>query len=476
VGGGRARACAEEGIHAIRASGSLFNSPGRDSCEWVDISLRFTEGLPRSTVEQMKNSSISCVSIAAVVVSGVFLSSGPASATDWPNWRGPNHDGVSTETDLKMKWPDAGPPLEWQVEGCGKGYSSVAVAAGKIFTIGRKGDAEALIAFSEKDGMELWATGFGTGGDSNGSPTVDGELVYGIGRDGDLVCCEVKTGKKVWSKRFDKDFGGKMMSGWGYSESPLIDGEHLICTPGAKDAMIVALNKKTGEEVWRSAMPDDLGGRGKDGAGYSTVVISNGGGVKQYVQLTGRGLISVDAKDGKFLWSYNAVANDTANIPTPIVEGDYVFASSGYGTGAALLKLSKSDTGVEAKEEYFLDAKTFQNHHGGMLLIDGYIYAGNAHNNGFPVCLKMSNGKIAWGGDERGPGSGSAAITAAGGHLIFRYENGVLGVIEATPKKYNLVCSFKPAYQEGKSWAHPVVANGMLYLREQDKLMCYRLK
>jgi len=266
------------------------------------------------------------------------------------------------------------------------------------------------------------------------------------------------------------------MSGWGYSESPLIDGEHLICTPGAKEAMIVALDKKTGEEVWRSAVPDDLGERGKDGAGYSSVVISNGAGVKQYVQLTGRGLISVAAEDGKFLWSYNAVANATANIPTPIADGDFVFTSSGYGTGAALLKLSKSGQGVKANEEYFLDAKTFQNHHGGMILIDGYIYAGNAHDNGFPVCLKMSDGKIAWGGEERGPGSGSAAITAADGYLIFRYQNGVLGVIEAKPDKYNLVATFKPAYQEDKSWAHPVVANGKLYLREQDKLMCYGLK
>ncbi len=427
-------------------------------------------------VPAMKNSPFSRLSPVVAISVGGLLTSGLALAADWPNWRGPAHNGFSDETGLKMEWPEAGPPLEWQVEGCGKGYSSVAVAGGMIFTIGRKDDAEAIIAFSEKDGMELWSTGFGTGGDSNGSPTVDGDLVYGIGRDGDLVCCEAKTGKKVWSKRFDKDFGGQMMSGWGYSESPLIDGDNLICTPGAKDAMIVALNKKTGQEVWRSAVPDDLGERGKDGAGYSTVVISQGAGVKQYVQLTGRGLVSVDAKDGKFLWSYNAVANDTANIPTPIVQGDYVFTSTGYGTGAALLKLSKSGKGVKAREEYFLDAKTFQNHHGGMLLIDGHIYAGNAHNNGFPICLKMSNGKVAWGGDERGPGSGSAAVTAADGYLVFRYENGVLGVIEATPKKYNLVASFKPAYQEGQSWAHPVIANGKLYLREQDKLMCYGLK
>ncbi|CAN5234585.1 PQQ-like beta-propeller repeat protein [soil metagenome] len=405
-----------------------------------------------------------------------FIAADPLGAADWPNWRGPAHDGRSREVGLNMRWPEAGPPLLWQVEGCGGGYSSVAVADGRIFTIGRRGDAESVIAFSEEDGQELWATGFGTGGESNGTPTVDGDRVYAIGKDGDLVCCEVKTGRKVWSKRFGEDFGGKMMSGWGFSESPLVDGDRLVCTPGAQDAMIVVLDKGTGDEIWRSAAPADLGGRGSDGAGYSTVVVSEGAGVRQYVQLTGRGLVGIRASDGAFLWGYNMVANDTANIPTPIVEGDFVFASSGYGTGTVLLKLSKSGVGVEANEEFFLDSGTLQNHHGGMVLIDGYIYAGHGHNNGFPICVEMATGKVAWGGDERGPGSGSAAVTAADGHLIFRYENGVVALIEATPERYNLVASFTPAYQEGRSWAHPVVANGHLYLREQDKLMCYDLK
>lgn len=399
-----------------------------------------------------------------------------ASAKDWPNWRGPNHDGISEETGLNLDWPKDGPKLLWQIEGCGRGYSSVVVADGKIITLGNKDGGEHLTAFREKDGSELWSTKFGTAGHSNGTPTVDGDLVYAIGKDGDLVCCKVADGEKVWSKRFDKDFGGKMMSGWGFSESPLIDGDNLICTPGAKDAMIVALNKKTGKKVWQAEVPDELGDSGQDGAGYSTAVISEAAGIRQYVQLTGRGLISVRAKDGKFLWSYNRVANGTANIPTPIATGDHIFASSGYGTGSCLLKINrKGSSGAEAEEVYFLDGDTLQNHHGGMIRVGKHIFTGHKHNNGFPICVDMTTGDIEWGGKQRGPGSGSAAITLADGHLIFRYENGVVGLIEATPKEYKLKASFEPAYQEDKSWAHPVVANGRLYLREQDKLMCYDL-
>ena len=265
----------------------------------------------------------------------LLLTPSLVTAKDWPNWRGPDHNGISAEKGLNLDWPKEEPKLLWQVDGCGGGYSSVAVANGKIFTLGNKDGGEHLIAFSENDGKELWSTKFGTAGHSNGTPTVDGDLVYAIGKDGDLVCCKTSDGTKVWSKRFDKDFGGKMMSGWGYSESPLIDGDRLICTPGGKDAMIVALDKKTGNEIWACKV-DDLGEKGKDGAGYSSVVISEGAGVKQYVQLTGRGLIGVRAKDGELLWNYNRVANGTANIPTPIVSGDYVFGSSGYDDGGSV--------------------------------------------------------------------------------------------------------------------------------------------
>jgi len=263
-----------------------------------------------------------------------------------------------------------------------------------------------------------------------------------------------------------------MMSSWGFSESPLIDGDRLLCTPGAKDAMIVALDKKTGKTTWKAQTPADLGSGGTNGAGYSSIVISHGGGVKQYVQIVGRGVISVRAEDGKFLWNYNRVANATANIPTPLVKDDYVFASTGYGAGAALLQLSKSPDGVAAKEIYFLDGGKMQNHHGGMVLVGKYVYCGKRHNSGFPVCLELKTGKFAWQGG-RGPGQGSAAVIEADGNLYFRYQNGVMALIEASPKEYVLKGKFDTATKNGEGWPHPVIVDRQLFLRDQDALLCY---
>lgn len=406
--------------------------------------------------------------VAAFALVGTSLhAAGPA----WPSWRGPNRDGISTETNLLKEWPTDGPQLLWQAKGLGKGYSSVAIDDGRIYTVGSRKGGTSLMALNLKDGTEIWSTEVGSG-NPNCTPTVDGDLVYALGRSGDLLCARTDDGSVVWRKNFGQDFGGKMMSGWGYSESPLVDGDRLICTPGAKDAMLVALNKTTGELIWKSAMPEDVGNKGKDGAAYSSVVISNGAGVKQYVQLVGRGLIGVRADDGKTLWTYNYVANGTANIPTPLVKGDYIFASTGYNTGCALVQLSKSGDGVDAKEVYFVPGKTLQNHHGGMILLGDYVYFGNKHNNGFPVCLELLTGKVVWEGG-RGAGSGSAAIAYADGHLYFRYQDGVMALIEATPDQYNLKGKFKLASVLGKSWPHPVVCDGKLYLRDQDVLMCY---
>ena len=189
----------------------------------------------------------------------------------------------------------------------------------------------------------------------------------------------------------------------------------------------------------------------------------------------GRGVISVSAEDGKFLWGYNRVANGTANIPTPILHEDYVFCSSGYGTGSALLKLVKDgDKGVKAEEQYFLDAKTMQNHHGGMIMIGDYIYCGNQHNQGFPFCLEWKTGKVKW-SPGRGPGKGSAAIVYADGQLYFRYQSGTMALIAASPEGYKENGVFEPPHGGDPSWAHPVVAGGRLYLREQDALYCYNI-
>lgn len=390
----------------------------------------------------------------------------------WSQWRGPNRDGISAETGLLKEWPADGPKLLWNAKNLGGGMGSVSIADGKIFVQGKRKEGQCVVALDDKTQAEVWSAVVSEKGDQpNGAPTVSGGLVFAVSKDGKLLCCSASDGKVVWRKDFAADFGGQMMSGWGYSESPLVDGDTVIVVPGGKDAMLVALNKKTGDVIWKAATPD-MGKRGKDGAGYTGAIISNGGGVKQYITLVGRGLISVRASDGKTLWTYNDVANGTANIPTPLVWDDYVFASSGYGTGAALLKLEKNGDGVAAKEQYFIKAAEFQNHHGGMVRIGDYIYAGKGHNNGFPVCLEWKTGKIVWEQSDR-PGKESAAVIAADGQLYFRWQDGVMGLVDATPAGYKLRGSFKLPVIKGQSWPHPALQDKRLYIRVQDDLLCY---
>ena len=396
----------------------------------------------------------------------------PASSPrgEWPQWRGPNRDALSDETGLLETWDEKGPPLLWEKLGLGKGYSSIAVAGGRIFTLGERQGKTDLIALSVDGGEELWATRVG-GGSPNSTPTVSGDLVYALDRHGKLLCART-SGASVWRKDLRKDFGGRMMSGWGYSESPLVDGERLVCTPGAEDAVLVALDRKTGETLWKAALPDDVGSRGKRGAAYSSIVVSEAQGIRQYVQLIGRGLVSVRADTGEVLWTYNRIANGTANIPTPIVKGNLVFASTGYGAGAALLEVKRRGSGLGADEVYFLESRTLQNHHGGMVLLGDHVYCGHGHGEGFPLSIELKTGKAAW-RPGRGPGKGSAAVVYADGHLYFRYENGVIALIEAQPENYVLKGQFRIASPRGKSWPHPVIAGGRLYLRDQDALLCY---
>ncbi len=401
-------------------------------------------------------------------------------AQDWPQWRGPARNGHSPDKDLDLNWETNPPKLLWIKPGMGQGYAGVSVAGGMIYTTGNKDNSQHVIA-AKGDGEIAWSKGItenapkhGFGG-SRCTPTVDGQRLYVVSSDGQLACMSAASGEVLWSKSF-KQWKGRMMSSWGFSESPLVDGDLVLCTPGGPKGMVVALNKLSGEQVWASEAPSSKG-EGKDGAGYSSIVVSNGGGVKQYVTLVGRGLIGVRASDGKLLWSYNQVANETANIPTPICFGDFVFGSSGYdGGGSCLLKLGKEGDGVSAKEVYWLKRQTLQNHHGGMVKIGEHIYGGHGHNQGFPACLDIKAGKLAWGGAKtRGVGRGSAAVSAVGKNLIFRYQTGELALIAASPEGYELRGVMKPEFQQGKTWAMPVIVGGKMYLREQDKLMCYEL-
>lgn len=375
---------------------------------------------------------------------------------------------------MLKKWPQGGPKLAWHVKGLGKGMASVSVADGKIFTMGSRKDGQMVLALDAATQKELWAVKVSKdGGEPRCTPTVVGGMVYALSDDGEVLCCSAADGKEVWRKSFKDDFGNPAKPGWQFSESPLVDGDKVIVTPGHPDHFMVALNAKTGAVVWTTKAK--LEGNGHEGAGYTGAVISNGGGVKQYVTMVGKGAIGVAAKDGKLLWHYNPVANGTAVIPTPLVWDDYVFVSSGYGTGAALLKLTKDGGGVKAEEQYFLKAGDFQNHHGGMVRIGDYIYAGTGHNNGFPICIEWKTGKIVWNKD-RGPGRESAAVIAADGNLYFRYQDGTMALISASPDGYKENGVFKLPFIDGPSWPHPSIDGGKLYLRSQDVLMCFDLK
>ncbi len=402
----------------------------------------------------------------------------------WPQWRGVNRDGISADLGLLPDWKSSPPKLLWMAEGLGKGWASLSVVGDRIYTTGDLEDGQAVIALNAADGTVVWTKTLTDGVPEHSypggrcTPTVDGDRLYVVTsaeKTGGIACLQAKDGKVLWQKCFHDSWGGKMMSQWGFSESPLVDGDWVLCTPGGKEAMIVALNKMTGDEVWRSALPAD--GSLDEGAGYSSIVISEGAGVKQYVQLAGCGVIGVRAKDGKFLWSYEAVANDTANIPTCITRGDYVFAATGYNQGSGLVKLVAKDDGVAAEEVYFHSGRELQNKHGGMVLIDDHLYLGHGNARGYPACVEFATGKIVWGGKrQKGVGRGEASVVYADGNIIFRSADGTVALFAASPDGFQLKGTMKPEYQEGKSWAHPVVTGARLYLREQNKLMCYDLR
>jgi outer membrane protein assembly factor BamB len=426
------------------------------------------------------------LTLASAAVLLVVLSRSPFAAApggNWPQWRGPQRDGVSTETGLLTSWPAGGPPKLYTTTGLGRAFSSVAVAGGRVFTMGDRAQGQFVIALDEETGKQVWATRIGgvynSPDDFNGprgTPTIDGDLLYAIGTEGQLVCLETATGRERWRKSFERDFDGQMMSGWNWSESPLVDGDRVVVTPGGSSAGIVALEKLTGRDVWRAAIPR-LVPRGSDGAAYSSIVISNGGGVKQYVQLMGRGVVGVRAADGRFLWGNNDVANNIANISTPLVSGNYVFASTSYDTGSVMMELSpgKMPNTVSAARRYFLGPNVFQSHHGGFVLVGGYVYGGHGQSQGFPTCIELATGKSVW-QKVRGAGAGSAAVIAAEGHIYFRYQDGTIALVEANPASYNQKGSFQIPNPHTLSWPHPVIAAGRLYLREQDALHVYNIK
>jgi len=387
-----------------------------------------------------------------------------AAEGEWPQYRGPNRDNISSDKGLLDSWPADGPKLAWKQTGLGLGYSSVAIANGKLFTMGNRGNDEMLLALNVSTGEPIWATRTGRayhdgmGDGPRGTPTVDGDRVYALGANGDLVCVGEGKGEIVWQKNILDEFGGKNIQ-WGISESVLIDDDNLICSPGGKQGTIVALNKQTGRPVWRSNV------QGSPQAAYSSPIAVDFGGVRQYVNYVHTGVVGVSAKDGAPLWGFRESANGTANCSTPLYSNGNVYTSSGYGTGAASFKLAP---GGKASLAY--SNKEMVNHHGGMVLLDGHVYG---FDEQIMKCIDLKTGKEKW--KNRSVGKGS--VTYADGHLYLRSERGPVALAVVSTDGYDEKGKFEPPTPSGKpSWSHPVVCGGKLFLRDMDTLLVYDVK
>jgi len=617
-----------------------------------------------------------------------------ASADDWPQWQGPDRNAISKETGLLKVWPKDGPPLAWKITGLGGGDSAPSIAAGRIYGMANRGENEVVWALSEADGRTVWVSRLGPAVSQRMSqgkegpsctPTVDGDRLYVEGLGGEVSCLQVSDGKVLWQRSLTRDFGGRAPM-WSYRESPLVDGDKVICTPGAQDAMLVALDKLTGKTIWQSKVPDasggspgggpapggspggrgsgaattvtgtkdpglfmsehwgmrafsakipngkylaklyfaetyagitgpgqrvfsynvmghefkdfdiwvkaggpnrayietvpvevtkgefridftaqvenpaikaieivpqaeaaagaatsaatvrinagvsapftdssgqvwqadtgfeggmtnpgtggfgggpggrdggpgspgdfgggrgGFGGFGGSGAAYASPIAIDFEGQRQYAQLTARGLVGVAASDGKFLWRYDRAANGMGiSCSTPLYHDGLVFAASAYGAGGGALKLARdSNGGIKAEEAYF--TRKMQNHHGGMIVLDGCLYGANGGNEGgYLVCLDFKTGNVLWDGrDVPNRPAPKGSIALADGRLYYRTENGTMLLIEPNPKEYVERGRFEqPERSRPPAWAHPVVANGKLYIRDQDLLFCYDVK
>lgn len=399
------------------------------------------------------------------------------STSDWPQWRGPERNGISKETGLLKQWPEGGPKLLWQLNDIGDGYSTPAVVGTRIYLMSNRGyENEFVQALSAENGKSLWTTPVGNVGNAKdflyskarSTPTVDGEFIYALGSDGDLACLETSSGKIRWQKNIKKEFGGQPGI-WAYAESPLLDGDVVVVTPGGAQATLVALNKKTGEVIWKSAVP------GGDAAAYASAIVVQGGGRKQYVQFLSKGIVGVDAKTGEFLWRYAETVKGMAQMVTPVTRAGYVYGGA-HQVGGGLVRLKPQGGGVVAEQVYF--ARGLPNSIGGSVLVGDYLYGTAAEGL---VAVEFTTGKIKWQAESIGRGS----IVYADGHLYVHGENGDVALAEATSEAYREKGRFTPPAQPKrnklgpfpeKAWAYPVIANGRLYIRDIGTLWAYDIK
>jgi outer membrane protein assembly factor BamB len=407
----------------------------------------------------------------SILAVGLLLCGGGVlSAADWAQWRGPNHDNVSPETGLLKSWPAEGPKLAWKAEGLGLGYSTVCIANGRVYASGDKGDACQLSAYSLADGKPLWSVRLGSVGAPNDQrwvgpramPVADGDLVFAVSQWGELACFQAADGKQLWSTGLRRDLKG-VMPNYGYCEAPLVDGEKVLMTPGGQEGSVVALNKKTGALIWRSS-------EFTDAPHYSSILPIEFGGVRQYIQLTGQSLAGIAAEDGKLLWR-TVRDSGRPTIPTPVYADGNVYVSSGYSVGCSLYKLASEGGKFSASRVYGNSGMV--NQHGGVVKSGDCVY-GFSDGKGW-TCQDFRTGKTQW--VNQGIGKGS--LTCADGMLYLRAEDGAgtVALIDASSSEYKEHGRFNPPGRTQKnSWAHPVVASGKLFLRDQDGLLCYDIQ
>jgi outer membrane protein assembly factor BamB len=407
---------------------------------------------------------VACVLLLACAAAPHGQAGSPA-GTDWPQWRGPSRSAVSPETGLLRSWPAAGPPRAWSASNLGAGFGSIAVSRDRIYVQGMRNSQSVVSALNRADGKLVWVKPIGRAGDNDrgpgprGTPTVDGDRLYVLTENGDLASLRVQDGAVAWQRNILQEFGGRNID-WLISESPLVDGNNVIVSPGGRGAGMAALDKITGKTVWVSK---EL----SDGAGYSSPIVADVQGVRTIMALTAEAGVGVRASDGKLMWRHPAVSNSTANIATPVFFDNKVFYTSDYGTGGALLALRAQNGEVRAQEVYF--TRDMQNHHGGVVVVNGFLYG---YHNAILTCLEFATGKVMW----RNRSVGKGSIAYADGSLYLWSENNVVGLADASPAGYRETGRFRLPEQGWPAWAHPVVSGGRLYIRDQGILTAYNIR
>ena len=392
---------------------------------------------------------------------------------DWPQWRGPNRDDLSKETGLLKSWPEGGPKRLWSSDQIGLGYSGLAIVDNRVYIMGARNGVEQLLALDTSSGKEIWAADIGPmftndwGDGPRGTPTVDllqgKAIIYALGAQGNLVCVRAADGEILWQRAM-QDYGGKTPT-WGYAESPLVYKDRVICTPGGEQGAIVALDKRSGQLLWQT---DEL----TDTAHYTSSIMAEHGGRVQCIQLLPSYLVGVDVTNGSVLWKV-PWQNSYAIIPTPIYHDGKVYVTSGYGIGGMLVALTPDN---HAEEVY--RNKVIKNHHGGVILLDGFLY-GHSDRAGW-ICQNFLTGKQVW--RERGALEKGAIGYADGRFYCLGEREGEVVLIEASPEawiehgRFTLAPLSDQRKSRGGIWTHPVISNGRLYLRDQEYLHCFDVK